>query len=480
MGKRDTTKFSNCSVKVTFVETKYDSDTNPLFSKVKINFLYKGMNRNGSYISKRVAEKMGAAISYTPIIGEFLKEKEDFGTHGGKLTITSEDVIYEETTVPYGVVGAADNLWWEDVEDDDGNVQSYLTTWGYLWTKRYPDAEVVLSDNNWQSMELDNDSVKGRWIQKKDSEDFYFKIDEALISAFCILGPDVRPAFERSQVKSFSLAENMGSSFKEEFEEMKEDFKTFLFTLGEKEQTDTDNLNNDLEGGTDSMLFKLNIENPSSLFSSLNPEDIATKIIVNETDNTVTYFDLEDGKFYARQFTMNEEEEIVWAEEEPVVYEYGQLPNAELEQSNAELTEDVAILKNAEIDFEAQIETKDGSIVELNKTVETLNGTIETLNTSIGEYEEYKKEKVAEEKESLIAGFAEKLSEEVIESIEKEINNFTLEEIEAKLIRAFYEENKGDDIDNSKFTHNNKPHKSSNTPDWFKAVKTVVNKNEEK
>lgn len=111
MARKNKKYFTNSSVKVTFVSTEYDSDQNPLFSKVKINFLYKGMNRNGSNISKRVAEKIGARIAYIPIIGEFIKEKEDFGTHGGKLTITSDDIVYEETTVPYGVVGAAENLW---------------------------------------------------------------------------------------------------------------------------------------------------------------------------------------------------------------------------------------------------------------------------------------------------------------------------------------------------------------------------------
>lgn len=111
MARRNKKNFSTSGIKVTFVKTEYDSDKNPLFSKVKINFLYKGMNPNGSSISKRTAEKIGSKIAYIPIIGEFIKEKEDFGTHGGKLTITSDDIVYEETTVPYGVVGAVENLW---------------------------------------------------------------------------------------------------------------------------------------------------------------------------------------------------------------------------------------------------------------------------------------------------------------------------------------------------------------------------------
>ncbi|KFZ25891.1 MAG: hypothetical protein KQ78_01847 [Candidatus Izimaplasma bacterium HR2] len=111
MARMNKKVFSTSGIKVTFIETEFDSDKNPLFSKVKINFLYKGYNRNGSYISKRVAENIGKKIAYIPIVGEFITEKEDFGTHGGKLTITSDDIVYEETTVPYGVVGAAENLW---------------------------------------------------------------------------------------------------------------------------------------------------------------------------------------------------------------------------------------------------------------------------------------------------------------------------------------------------------------------------------
>ena len=453
--------FANSQVKVSFVETKFDSDQNPLFSKVKINFLYKGMNRNGSKISKRTAEKIGSKIAYIPIVGEFLKEKEDFGTHGGKLTITSDDIIYEETTVPYGVVGSAENLWWEEVENEEGKMVEYLTTWGYLWTKRYPDAKKVLTDNNWQSMELDRDSIEGRWIQKGDGEDFYFNIDDALISAFCILGEDIEPAFEDSQVQSFSLAEKAikDNNFKEEFEAMKVDFVKYVLALGEEDKIITDNFNNDLEGGTDSMLYKFNIENPSSVFSSLNGEEIVGKVIVVETAETVIYFDLEDQKFYTRKFTIDEENVIVWAEDAEVIEYTVPTDTTMLE----------ATIMNLELDateFVATIETKD-------ETIGTLTVGNTALQETVDSYSVIQAEKELIAKKEVIDEFREKLSEEAIKLVEDEIDKFSVEEIKSKLALALYELSKGDNGDGAEnnFTYNglNTP-KGSNLPSWAKTV----------
>jgi hypothetical protein len=42
---------------------------------------------------------MGSQIGYTPVVGEFLKSTSDFGTHGGKVTISSEGVEYEKVGI---------------------------------------------------------------------------------------------------------------------------------------------------------------------------------------------------------------------------------------------------------------------------------------------------------------------------------------------------------------------------------------------
>lgn len=91
---------------------------------------------------------------------------------------------------------------------DDGVEHEYLITEGYLWTKIYPESKRIIAHGNSQSMELDNETMKGSWTT--DDNDFpeFFIINEALISKLCILGEDVEPCFEGASIKgdfSFSL-----------------------------------------------------------------------------------------------------------------------------------------------------------------------------------------------------------------------------------------------------------------------------------
>src|SRR5690554_7442615 len=67
---------------------------------VKVYIAYAGKNRNFSIISKETFEKMIPSLYGIPIVGEWKEEKEDFGTHGGKIEISDEGIKYIETTKP--------------------------------------------------------------------------------------------------------------------------------------------------------------------------------------------------------------------------------------------------------------------------------------------------------------------------------------------------------------------------------------------
>ena len=67
-------------------------DINPLMSKCEIKVLYTGNNRNRSSISKEVAAEMSKTLRGAPIVGYYKENKEDFGDHGGKVTIDDEGV----------------------------------------------------------------------------------------------------------------------------------------------------------------------------------------------------------------------------------------------------------------------------------------------------------------------------------------------------------------------------------------------------
>ena len=149
---------------------------NPLISKCEIKVLYTGLNRNKSFITKDVANKMAQSLPGTPIVGEFLTQ--DFGDHGEEdLVIDENGLRFVKSTVPYGFIPTDAKIWWQNFLDCDGVEREYLLTEGYLWTGRYPETQRVISKGNGQSMELDRDSLVGEWTKSDNAEFEYFNID---------------------------------------------------------------------------------------------------------------------------------------------------------------------------------------------------------------------------------------------------------------------------------------------------------------
>lgn len=194
---------------------------NPMFSECKIRVMYAGENRNNSIIPKEVVEANLHTIYNTPIIGEFIKDKNDFGGHGGKTKITDDGIKFIRTTMPYGVIPSNAEVYWEDVKESDGTMHEYLTVnKAILWTGRYEEANRIIDEGNGQSMEI---NVSGG----KFNEDKKYMIEEFSFSGLCILGLDVTPAFESASITAYSLDKD---EFKKEFNQMLEELK---FSLGD-------------------------------------------------------------------------------------------------------------------------------------------------------------------------------------------------------------------------------------------------------
>lgn len=200
---------------------------NPMISKGVADICYAGKNRNRSYISDEVMRgKLAPSVLGVPIVGEYFKEVEDFGDHGGRVVIDSNGIHFEQTTIPYGFVPPNAKISYIDKVDKDGETRKYLRADCYLWTGQYPECARVIETGNPQSMELENDT--GYW-KRIDGCDHYV-IEDAVISKLCILGSDVEPCFE-------------GASFgKEDGENIvyslnKEDYSNFIkeFALQVKE-----------------------------------------------------------------------------------------------------------------------------------------------------------------------------------------------------------------------------------------------------
>lgn len=190
---------------------------NPLFSTCKVRVLYTGLNRNMSIISKDSVERALPTIKNIPIVGEFSETIEDFKGHGGAIDLDSYKFIH--TTKPYGVVPESATYEWESIGG-----REYLTIDGcYLWTGRYEEANSVIQKGKGQSMEIE--VVKGEWNDKEEA----YQIHDFTFSALCILGDDVEPAFENSDITSSTKAYSLDKdSFKRDFSLLLSELKESL------------------------------------------------------------------------------------------------------------------------------------------------------------------------------------------------------------------------------------------------------------
>lgn len=235
-------------------------EVNPLISKCQIKVCYVGQdpNRNGSIISKAVAEHMGATLPGSPIIGYFSEEKQDFRDHSDEIRVNEDgEISFKQRTRPYGFVDIHAPVWFQTFTDD-GVDHEYLMTEGYLWTGRYPEVNSVLETGKGQSMELDEERTHGFWSEPSEDGESYFIINEACISALCLLGDDVEPCFEGASV--YSLNTDLKSQIFELTKKMKDILKEGDFSMEEKVVDNVKLETSETEVKTDAPAVEYNLE----------------------------------------------------------------------------------------------------------------------------------------------------------------------------------------------------------------------------
>ena len=89
---------------------------------------YKGLNRNGTYITDEFAAKLIKSAPYTPVKG--IQEVDDYTDHGKKRT---EGRIY-------GIVPADTNFAWEKHADESGIEREYACFDVLYYTALYEEA----------------------------------------------------------------------------------------------------------------------------------------------------------------------------------------------------------------------------------------------------------------------------------------------------------------------------------------------------
>ena len=379
-------------------------DINPLMSKCEIKVFYLGENRNHSYITKDVATEMAKTLRGAPIVGYYKDSKEDFADHGEKVTFDDEGIHFECMTRPYGFVAPDAKVWFQkfDDYDDFGNsvTREYLMTTGYLWTGQYEECKsVVEGDGKPHSMELDEETLDGRWSENIKTGMDFFIINDAIISKLCVLGDDVEPCFEGSSV----TAPKVSASFN-----LDDGFKRTLFTMMQ-------DLKAALEGGNKMSLDENTVVTPEADVAP-NTEDTFTEGTDN-VDNIV-------------QNDATENQENI---ETPVTEDF----------SKKEEEKKTKCQKEEEDEKDDSSDDKKDEEDEDKKKFSALSAEHEALKAQFSELQKdyqaliaFKNEVESAKKDEMIKSFY-MLSDEDKKEVVDNKDKFTLEEIESKLSVIF-------------------------------------------
>ena len=433
-------------------------EINPLMSKCEIKVLYVGENRNHSYITKEVAADMAKTLRGAPIVGYYKEDKEDFADHGEQVIFDDEGIKFNCLTKPYGFVAPDAKVWFQEFEDTDdfGNkiTREYLMTTGYLWTGQYEEAKRVIEKGNGQSMELDEDTLDGHWSTDSKSGMDFFIINDAIFSKLCILGEDVEPCFEGASVTAPQVSRS--------FTKVDENFKQTLFTMMQ-------DLKFVLEGGKDMELEEkvTNEEEITEAAEEVVEENETEEVIENEDSIETETTSIEEAP--AAEYEAEEAEE-------------GETPSEEIdepaeEEETEETTEPEVEAEEAEIEEEEVAEESEPETVSVEE-YSALKAKYEELLT-------FKNAIEKEKKENLINSFW-MLSDEDKKDVKENIDNYSLDDIEAKLSIICVRKKVNFDSEDSAENKNNTEEENttvttynleqeSNVPAWISACINTQN-----
>ena len=477
---------------------------NPLISECEIKVMYVGENRNKSYITKEVATKMANSLPGNPIVGYFREDVGDFRDHGDMVTIDHEGVHFQCMTRPYGFVSPDAKVWFQKFEETDefGNVETreYLMTTGYLWTGQYPECKVAAEGGGRpHSMELDNDTLDGKWARNNKTGMDFFIINDAIFSKLCILGQDVEPCFEGSTVS----APNISSTFSK----VDDDFTQTLYDMmqqlkfalkGEQNMIDEKNVQSSFatdkkeeeEKKVDAPANEKPAEEKEEKPADKEEDDEEKKKNFAKEEEKKESESKEDEeeeekkeKFACKEEDEEEEKKFAKKEEE----EEKPAPEKEDEEEKEKFAKKEEELEDKEDksseDKKEEDEDEKKKYALLVEEHETLKANYSKLESQFNELLAFKNQIEDEKKDALINSFYTLSDEDKAEVVENK-SKFTLDEIEAKLSVICFRNKVNFDLDdNSKFEDNKKEESPittfnlesevTSTPAWVSAVRNT-------
>lgn len=390
---------------------------------------------------------MGKTLRGAAIVGYFNDDKGDFEGHNRSIEMRGNEVIFKDTTQPYGFVPTDAQVWFEDYEDD-GVVHTYLMTEGYLWTTIYPEVSRVLTKGNNQSMELEN--VDGEWSENENSWGEFFIINEAVISKLCILGEDVEPCFEGAGISQhYSLSDG----FKQSLYSMAEELKTILNSkegiseMPNENQAELENVEFEQKSEEEATPSVTETTFEEAKGTEEVAEAPAAEFATEEAPATEDSNENEESAEVpaAEEFAAEDTVEEAPAEnvEEPAANFSEEVNEEEASQEdvneagNSEVEENVEEDKTYSLEEIPEYVDLSNKYSELSNSFAELQKSVDSLTSELTVLREFKAAADRAEKQKLIDSFS-MLSDEDKKDVVENMDKYSLDDIESKLAVLCY------------------------------------------
>lgn len=390
---------------------------NSVFSMGRARIFYKGPNRNRSVIDGEVADQLASTIPGTPVIGTYDYDEEDFTGH-------------EYNASAFGFIPLEPHASW--IEKDD---KTYLEVDVVIWDGRFEEAKDIITKEKHLSMELNPITMKGHF--DKIGQTTYYFIDYAEFFGVTVLGDEVEPCFKDAQfLNAYSKMVSAYAAYVEETHE-------------------------NTEGGKNTMENITDIVEPEVTTEEVVEEAVVEEPTVEETVEETTevtepVIEPEVEEVIEAEEEITEETEIVETVEAPEETEFSEkeeevCPKCEKDPCVCESSLDEEDKEEADEkdDEDKEDDSQEDKYQALESELNDYKAKYESLENKYNEALNSLNKYTKKEKLEIISKFSTKLeSEELIEKLTNDVDNYSLDEIKSELGQALVEQLSAEDDSN--------------------------------
>ena len=390
-----------------------------ILTKQRCRIFYKQANRNGTYINDTFAIELINTLHYVPVKGIY--ENNDYTDHGNAR---NEGRIY-------GIVPENNNFAWETHLDEDGVERLYACTDVYLYTALYPEASQITGKS--LSMELYEPSLQYHTEIIQGQK--YIVFDHGSFLGLQVLGDNVEPCFEGASFYSLQ------KSIEDAIQKIKDysnlggtsEMPKMNFKLSDSQKHDFiwDLLNNEYDEERGWAISYAICDIYEDYVIAFNYETNGyERVYYNKVDETDSITLGDRVKVFIVDVT---------EQEKSTLDTLRVLNGGTYELVNENLVNAEQNAENCE-NFSTKIEELNTTISTLNTELsdaranaETAEAQVATLTEEVNNLNTYKKNVENQQKESVVAEYVDKLSDELLENYRSNFDQYTADELDMYL-----------------------------------------------